>query len=147
MDKIDVFIENNFLLTKDNINEKSVGHREYDRSIILIYGHNELTNKVEGYCNTQKYMCEKITDINQINKNNRYGCLLALSNNDADNLMISSVGLKIYCISHVATLCNNKSNLKIYKEFNFDKIILGNNEIDEYFSILKKYIQNTVYSN
>jgi Trk K+ transport system NAD-binding subunit len=63
---------------------------------------------------------------------------------DEDNLMIASVGLKVYDIPHIIALCNSQNNLKLYKEFNFDKVLLNNNEMDELFNTVKGFVQNAV---
>jgi hypothetical protein len=144
MDKIDKFIENNVLTSNNYLSDEYADNKEVKQKVILIYGDNELTKLIEDYCNSQKYIYEAITDINYISTDYKYICLLALSYIDVDNLMISSIGLKVYSISQVITLCNSQSNLKIYNEFNFDKVLLHGDETDKLFNDIKGWLQDEV---
>jgi hypothetical protein len=41
-------------------------------------------------------------------------------------------------------LCNNQNNLRMYSEFNFEKVLLYHDEMDELFNIVKEFVQNVV---
>lgn len=141
MDKIDKFLENDSFLSNDYVPQEYSDVNSSRQKVILIFGDNELTRRIKAYCNLQEFFFEEITEINQIKTDYQYACLLALSNSDVDNLTISSIAVKVYCISRIITLCNNQNNLKIYSEFNFEKILF-NREIDEIYDIAKEFIQN-----
>ncbi len=143
MDKLDKFLENELSLSNGFLSEEYSHNNSPSQKVILIFGDNKLTRRVKAYCNSQEYIFEEITEINQINSDYKYACLLALSNNDVDNLTISSIILKVYCISCIIALCNNQSNLKIYNEFNFEKVLF-NGEIDGLYDIAKEFIQNAI---
>lgn len=144
MDKIDKYLAGNVISSNQYLSEEDINNKVSKRKVILIYGDNKLTNLIKAYCNSEKNIYEGITEFNNISTGNQYSCLLALSNNDADNLMIASVGLKVYSISHIITLCNSQNNLKLYNEFNFDKVLLFNSEMDELFNIVKGFVQNAI---
>ena len=144
MDKIDKFLVSNTSVSNEYLSDKNTEIKEYKKKAILIYGDNELTNLAAAYCNSQAYIYETITEINHISNDYSYLCLLALSYNDVDNLMLGSVGLKIYGISHIISLCNSQSNLKLYNEFNFDKVLLYDNEVSNLFNIVKGFMQNAI---
>jgi hypothetical protein len=144
MDRIDKYLAGNVSSSNQYLSSEDINNKVSKRKVILIYGDNELTRLIKVYCNSQKYIYEFITEFNNIDTANQYSCLLALSNNDADNLMIASVGLKVYSISHIIALCNSQNNLKLYNEFNFDKVLLFNNEMDELFNIVKGFVQNAI---
>lgn len=70
--------------------------------------------------------------------------MFALSYNDVDNLMISSIAFKVYSIPSVVALCNSQSHLKIYNEFRFDEVLLYNDNIDRLFNAIKGWIEDAV---
>lgn len=144
MDKIDKYLVNNVFPSKEYLSDDHINNRELKQKVILIYGDNELTKLIKAYCNSREYIYEAITEFNNISTGNKYNCLLALSYNDVENLMISSVGLKVYGISHIIALCNSQNNLKLYSEFNFERVLLYNNEMDALFNIVKGFMQNVV---
>ncbi|ABR49440.1 hypothetical protein Amet_3311 [Alkaliphilus metalliredigens QYMF] len=144
MDQVDTFVESHAQYANENLSDEYTNSREMKEKVILIYGDNELSNRVKAYCDLQNEMWEFITDINDINTESNYKCLLALSYNDVDNLMISSVAFKIYSIPSVIVLCNNQSHLKIYNEFNFDEVLLYSDNIDRLFSAIKGWVEDAV---
>lgn len=146
MDNLDLFLENNFL----SINEPrldDIDHESYNKSVILIYGSNDLVDLVKSYCNSKNYLYEVINELNEISKEQRYSCLLALSNKDVENLVIGSIGLKIYSIPHIITICNSQVNLKFFEEFNFSEVLLYTDETNKLFKILKGSIQSLAPRN
>jgi hypothetical protein len=145
MDKVDTFlVNNNSYPSNECLSDKYPATKETKPKVILIYGDNELAKLVKAYCNSENHIYEAITDFNDIGAEKKYLSLLALSYKDVDNLMMASVGLKIYGISHVIALCNSQNNLKLYNEFNFDKVILYKNEMDGLFNIVKEFVQNAI---
>jgi hypothetical protein len=144
MDKIDKALVSNVFSSNQYLSNGNTYDNESKQKVILIYGDNELARWVKSYCNSEKYIYEVIAEFNNISNGHEYSCLLALSYNDVDNLMISSVGLKVYSISHIIALCNNQNNLRMYNEFNFEKVLLYHNEMDELCNIVKGIVQNVV---
>lgn len=144
MVKVDKFIENNVEHSNGDLCDKYKDCRGMEEKLILIYGNNEITNLVKDYCDLQKYKYESIIDINSINSEVEYRCLFTLSYHDTDNLMVSSVGFKVYSIPSVIALCNNQNYLKIYKEFNFAKTLLYTYETDKLFNAIKELVEDAV---
>jgi Trk K+ transport system NAD-binding subunit len=144
MDKIDKFIVNNVSPPNEYLSYEDTNNKESNQKVILIYGDNELTKLIKAYLNSEIYIYEAITEFNNISSDNKYSCILALSYNDVDNMMIGSVGLKVYGISHIIALCNSQNNLKLYNEFNFDKVLLYDAEMDKLFNIVKGFVKNAI---
>ena len=144
MDKIDKYLVSNAIPSNEYFSSLYIDNTEFKQKVILIYGFNEFTKLVIAYCNSKKYIYETITEFNDIDNGNKYSCLLALSNNDVDNLMIASVGRKVYGISHIITLCNSQNNLRMYNEFNFEKVLLYDDKMDDHLNIVKGFVQNAV---
>ena len=144
MDKIDKFTENNMLPLNEDTYSEHLSSDDSQDDFILIYGDNALTDQVKAYCDTQHYQYKTITDIHFFCTTYKYNCLLVLSYSDVDNLITSSVAIKVYSISRVIALCNIQNNFKIYNDFHFDKVILYQKEIDILFSSVKESLQNAV---
>jgi hypothetical protein len=144
MDKIDKALVSNVFSPNVYLSDEHTYDSESKQKVILIYGDNELAKWVKAYCNSEKYIYEVVSEFNNICNGHDYSCLLALSYNDVDNLMIASIGLKVYSISHIIALCNNQNNLRMYSEFNFEKVLLYHDEMDELFNIVKEFVQNVV---
>ena len=140
MNQVDKFVES--YAEYEKCFYEGADNKEIKEKVVLIYGNNELTKLVESYCHSQKYICESITDINCISTVSNYRCLFALSYDDVDNLMISSVAFKVYSIPSVIALCNNQSNLKIYNEFRFDEVLLYNDNITVLFNTIKGWLED-----
>lgn len=143
MDKVDKFLNGRTLTSNEDSND-FIEPKESKQKVILIQGDNELSQLAKEFCISQNYAYEAITEFKDISNNYQYSCLLALSYNDADNLMIGSVGLKVYCISHILTLCNSQRNMRMYSEFNFDQVLLYNEEIQKLFFNIKGFVHNAV---
>lgn len=144
MNRIDEFLENSVENLTESLCYGYTENKKYKEGIILIYGKNNLTELVEAYCNSRKYIYESIEEVSHINTEKKYICLLALSYNDVDNLTISSIGFKVYSIANIFSLCNTKSNLKIYKEFNVNDVLLYDSGIDNIFNNIKGLVENAV---
>ncbi|MPW27246.1 hypothetical protein GC105_15875 [Alkalibaculum sp. M08DMB] len=139
MSKIDMFIEDT-IYTPNNSNKDNSSFNDS----ILIYGDNSLTEQVIAYCESMKYEYKTIDDIQFISMDYKYSCLLALSYNDANNLITSSVATKVYSIINVIALCNYQNNMKIYNDLNFIEVILRKNDTNSHLSIIKESLQNAV---
>lgn len=144
MSTIDKCIDNNVQQTKGYFFDEGIYDIEAIQKKILIFGDNKITHLISDYCEDQDYLYEVIEDINNIHNDCRYISLFALSNNDSDNLIIGSIGLKVYSIPYIITLCNSWENLKIYNEFNFDKVILYDDNIDDIYNVIKELVEIAV---
>lgn len=144
MNELDKFLVNNISSSNEYLSDGHTEIEEDKKKVVLIYGDNELTKLVAAYCNSQIYIYQTITEINHISSNYKYRCLLALSFNDIENLMLASVGLKVYGISPIIALCNSQNNLKLYNELNIDNVVLNNDEIGELFNVVKGLVQNAI---
>lgn len=144
MDNIDKFIYKNIQTTEESFVKEVIVSNEKEFKNILIYGDNKIATIIKDYCKEQNYHFNVIKDINDIDKKNKYLSLLALSNSDTDNLIISSIGLKVYSIPHIITLCNNRDNLKVYSEFNFEKVIMYDDAINLVYEDVKGVMENAI---
>ncbi len=131
MNKVDRFIESEDFRINDIYDEYRDCNGAYE-NVILIYGKNDLSNLVTALCNSKGYRYIAMAESNNINRELKYSCLLVLSHSDADNLMLSSIGLKVYSIPKVVALCNDQNYWKMYKEFKLHRILLqeeGNHKL------------------
>lgn len=142
MDKVDKFIEDGDIRLRDPYKEYCNGYKIHD-NVILIYGKNDFSKLVIALCESKGYSYVAISESEQINKDLNYICLLALSYNDADNLMISSIGLKIYSIPKTVAMCNNKDYLKVYKEFPLERILLQEEGRQRLLGAIEEFLEET----
>lgn len=142
MSNIDRFLDKNIQTTEDYFMDEGIIDKEEEQKNILIFGDNKISTLIKDYCEAQNYVFKVIADIDNIDKRYKYLSLFALSNNDADNLMLSSIGHKVYSIPHIITLCNSRDNLKVYNEFNFEKVIMYDDEIDVIYNEVKGLMDN-----
>lgn len=134
MNKVDIFIAKNVVNPKiDDIDKKSTSRKN-----LLLFGNNELVKSVIKYCSDKNIGLKFIEYYNELDFGYEYSLLLALSNNDVDNLMISAIGKKVCSIPHIVSLCNNNENLKIYDDFDMEKVITLDNDISYIFNLIKE---------
>ncbi|MGB4311371.1 MAG: hypothetical protein ACOX0L_08015 [Natronincolaceae bacterium] len=140
MNKIDIFIEKDVINTgTDYVDKKSTGGKS-----LLLFGNNELAKSVVKYCNDKDIELKFIEYYNELDFGYEYSLLLALSNNDVDNLMISAIGKKVCSIPHIVSLCNNNENLKIYDGFDMEKVITLDNDIGYMFNLIKEVVDSEI---
>lgn len=113
---------------------------------ILIFGENELTHLIKEFCDYKSYSYKDIVDINNLNYNYKYLSLFALSDNDTDNLIISSIGNKVCAIPFTIAICNSIDNLKVYNQFNLEKVLLYDGQIDRMYSVVREMVEDVIKS-
>lgn len=113
--------------------------------ILLIYGDNEIADLTKKYCVTKLYPYEIITDVNQFQSDWSESTLLVLSNKDSNNLMVASIASKIYNLSSIIVLCNQSEHLKIFKDYNFYKILFKDNDFPYLYESLKELIDHVYH--
>ena len=140
MNKIDIFIEKDVVgTTADCIGKKSISKKN-----LLLFGNNELAKAVVKYCTDRGIEFRFIEYYNELDFGYEYSLLLALSNNDVDNLMISAIGKKVCSIPHIVSLCNNNENLKIYDSLDMEKVITLDNDIGYMFNLIKEVVDSEI---
>ncbi|PKM53900.1 MAG: hypothetical protein CVU98_13790 [Firmicutes bacterium HGW-Firmicutes-3] len=110
--------------------------------IMLIYGDNEIADMTKKYCAMKHYPYETIHDVSEFQPDCSESTLLVLSNKDSNNLMLGSIASKIYNLSSIIILCNQSNHLKIFKEYNFYKILFKDNDFPYLYESIKELIDD-----
>lgn len=145
MDRIDRFLKYNNSSNYDNIPHGLIDFDDEDEKI-LIFGDNELSHLIKEFCDDKSYSYKDIVDINNLNYNYKYLSLFALSDNDTDNLIISSIGNKVCAIPYTIAICNSIDNLKVYNQFNLEKVLLRDEQIDRMYSVVREMVEDVIKS-
>lgn len=138
MDRIDRFLSNNVMdVKKDNyINDNGIWESSLSE-YILIFGDNELSSFIKNLCTENSIQYKSITKVNELDYRYKYSLLFALSDTDIDNLLISSVCTNICTVPFIVSLCNDRENIKVFKEYNLEKVIMKGDDINYSLNILK----------
>lgn len=83
---------------------------------VLIYGEEAKSKEICDLLATHNITSETLIDIEKLDKSYPYKYLLAVYNEDLDNLVACSIAAKIMGITKIIALCNNQYNNKIYEE-------------------------------
>ena len=111
MNKIDIFLDkNNNSSELDYFNEILLDDEKQEKEILL-FGDNNLTKSIGMYCRDKNIIPVFLTNHTELNFNRKYSLLLAISDNDTDNLTVSTIGRDICSIPHIASLCNKDETL------------------------------------
>lgn len=145
MDRIDRFLKNNNNSVYDNISQGLIDFDD-EEGKILIFGDNELTNLIKEFCDAKSYSYKDIVDINNLNYNYKYLSLFALSDNDTDNLLISSIANKVCSIPYTIAICNSRDNLKVYSQFHLEKVLLYDEQVDKMYNFVREMMENVIKS-
>lgn len=142
MNKIDIFLDkNNDSSELDYFNEILLDDEKQEKEILL-FGDNNLTKSIGRYCIDKNISLNFSKYYNELDFNRKYSLLLAISDNDTDNLTVSTIGRDICSIPHIASLCNKDENLKMYKDFGIDRIITLDNDLSYNINVLKELVDD-----
>lgn len=106
MDKIDCFVENNLSRRKNDYK-------------ILLYGDENYIYRLSEILLSSQVEYKVIDDL-LIGKNEDYSrcrCIISLSKEDLNNLMICRVALRYYDIPKMYSICNDIQNKIIYEKY------------------------------
>lgn len=138
MSRIDKFILNNIIDIKANNYVDDIEITESSLSeYILIFGDNELANFLKNLCIENGIKYKGIAKVNELNHKYRYSILFALSDFDIDNILISSICTKICTVPHIVSLCNDRENIKVFNEYNLERVIVKDDDINYSLNVLK----------
>lgn len=139
MHRLDKYLAGHSFVSDD---KDTVPSTSIASDIILIYGDNEIADMTKKYCVMKHYPYETITDVSEFQPDYSKSTLLVLSNNDSNNLMVGSIASKIYNLSSIIVLCNQTDHLKIYKEYNFYKILFRDNDFPYLYESIKELVDH-----
>lgn len=141
MNKIDNFIVDNIKPKEDYMVNKNNSEKDIKHKCILIFGDNQITDLIKCYCESKNYLYSITNDIWNIKKVYQYTSLFALSNSDLENLIVSSIGIEVYSIPYVISICNLPENLIIFNKLDIYEVI-PQKDIHEEYVILRGLIEN-----
>ena len=104
MAKIDQFV-----VRAGNANEE---YKSFPTAIVL--GGTELANQVSLLLEKNKFHVMHLTEPYLMEREQNFVSLFALSENDADNIVLYKIGLKLYGIDQMISICNDSRNESIF---------------------------------
>lgn len=100
----------------DKFLEEKMHMVEHDKAhpIAILFGKTELANQIDAILKINQINIIRITEpfLIEYNKNVQY--LFALSENDADNIVLYKIGSKIYGIEKIISICNDNRNESMF---------------------------------
>lgn len=97
---------------------------------VLIYGSNLISNKVAARLTKEKISYEKVQDAAYIKNEGQYYCVVALSKEDLDNLMMCVMAAKVHNGLDGIALCNDYRNKRVFEKYKI-KILHPGNQLEE----------------
>lgn len=131
MDKIDYFLENNL----------RVLDMEYE---LLIYGDEEFVYQLEKMLLKSEVKYKVIDDLS-ICKNqdySRYKCIISLSDEDLNNLLICRLALNYYAINNMYSICNDIKNESIYDKYGIHTAKLEEICSQEFIALIREKLKD-----
>ena len=133
MEKIDNFIYYNIkYASKEN------------SKVFLIYKGDNQNLEIEKILLQYNVPYEIIYDLSLYkNQNNRrYGGILAISNDDFNNIMICTIAARYNEIDNAISICNDLENKKIYDKYNIKLVSINEIESEEFILSIKEKMKN-----
>ncbi|PHV70491.1 hypothetical protein CS063_10405 [Sporanaerobium hydrogeniformans] len=109
---------------------------------ILLFGEGRLVYQIENYLKEKEMTYELITEITAVEKCKNCGYLLALSEDDVENLMICSLAKKRWEFRKSLALCNDSANQSIFRQYGVKVLERQTLSFELQVSILKEIIKN-----
>lgn len=109
--KIDTFISGN-----NYIAEPAVEDEKKDYPVAVVFGNTELAKRLSILLSDNQIHMLHLTDPFFFEKDGCFSYLFALSENDADNIVLCKIGRKIYDIERLICICNDIRNRRIYEK-------------------------------
>lgn len=135
-----IFIDNIYKIVDKTAEPALAPNEKSDGSLreALVLGDDDTCQKIEDLLKTHNISSDIIKCIDDINKSHPYKYVLAVFNDDLENLTVCSIAVKIMGINNVVAICNKEYNQKIYDENN----ILTINRYASAFDIVSILLNN-----
>jgi hypothetical protein len=85
---------------------------------VLIYGDKAISIEIADILIRQHMTSDILTDFDNLDKSCKYNYMLAINNDDLENLTACSIASKLMDIEKIVAICNKYYNKKIYEENN-----------------------------
>lgn len=133
MDKLDSFISKGGFVQES----KTDDYPKKDNLIIIVYLGRNLSGSTLSFTEHEKLSIDYITDVSEIQDMSKLEYLLALSDNDYENLVISSIAKKRKDDIQIGAVCNELKNKRLFDMMNIT--ILSPEELtsEHLFSIIR----------
>jgi hypothetical protein len=84
------------------------------RPAAVVLGETPLARQVALLLESNSICVVTLTEPYLLNRGSNYRYLFALSDNDADNIVLCNIGKKIYCIDRMISICNQQRNAQLF---------------------------------
>lgn len=120
-----IFIDKIYKIIDNPVEQVKLPKKNIDVSLreALILGDGEICRNISDLLNRQNIASDILNDIDEIDKSYPYKYVLAVFNDDLENLTVCSIAINMMGINNTLAICNKKYNQKIYDE---NKIITLN---------------------
>jgi len=112
--KLGDFLDNGPISAVDSVEPAS--------SIVL--GSSRLAEKTTGLLEEKGLRVIRLTDPYQLTREKKLHYLFALSDSDADNIALSKIGKKLYCIKRSIGICNDRKNESMFMSEKVNYILI-----------------------
>lgn len=119
MNRLDVFL----------VGSTNRDHKKTEKKV-LIYGNNLISDKITARLTNEAISYEKVQDVAYIKKEAQYYCVVALSEEDLDNLMMCVMSEKVHNKLFSIALCNDYRNKLVFEKYKI-KILHPSNQLEE----------------
>lgn len=113
---------------------------DFNKPCYLLAGSHPLAFRVKDYLEAKELIYFQIQNTYDIPDNISFTSVIALSDNDIDNLILCSAAIKFYGIDTIITLCNQNKNKRLFEDYQIAQILINDYPEDLLFSKLKEYI-------
>lgn len=137
MDKLDNFISEGGFVQK----RKTDDYPKKNNLIIIVYLGRNLPGPTLSFTEDEKLSIDYITDVSEIQDISRLEYLLALSDNDFENLVISSIAKKRKDDIQIGAVCNEIKNKRLFDMMNI-AILSPEKLTSEYLLSIIRFLRN-----
>lgn len=128
MSRLDKFLENNAAAISDNSNSASA----------IILGRTDLAANTTKILEDNGIHVISLADPFQLIREQKLYYMLALSENDADNIAFCKLGKKLYGIDKIISLCNDKRNEYMFVSENLKYFLNKKTSVEDMFQHLQQ---------
>lgn len=113
-----IFIDNIYKIVDSPVEPVRLPNKSFDGPLkeALILGDDEVCRKISDLLNKYNIASDIINDIDDIDKAYPYKYVLAVFNDDLENLTVCTIAVNVMGINNTLAICNKKYNQKIYDE-------------------------------
>ncbi len=83
---------------------------------VLIYGNKAVCREISCLLMQKDLTSDIFNDIDKLDKSRNYSCMLAVNDDDLENLTACSIASKLMKIKIIFAICNKQYNKNIYEE-------------------------------